>query len=82
MATKHFIVPPLGSIATSDPVALYGSFSLFLEDLSILLHLLIFLMNDSQTYKNSYEVSIVCKSQFVSKNVLQYFALTAVDSSS
>ena len=41
-------------------------------------------MNDSQTYKNSYEVSIVCKSQFVSKskNVLQYFALTAVDSSS
>ena len=34
-------------------------------------------MNDSQTYKNSYEVSIVCKSQFVSKNVLQYFALTA-----
>ena len=53
-----------------------------LEDLSILLHLLIFLMNDSQTYKNSYEVSIVCKSQFVSKNVLQFFALTAVDSSS
>ena len=39
-------------------------------------------MNDSQTYKNSYEVSIVCKNQFVSKNVLQYFALTAVDSSS
>ena len=75
MAAKHFIVPPLGSIATSDPVALW----LFL---SILLHLLIFLMNDSQTYKNSYEVSIVCKSQFVSKNVLQYFALTAVDSSS
>ena len=35
-------------------------------------------MNDSQTYKNSYEVSIVCKSQLVSKNVLQYFALTAV----
>ena len=63
MAAKHFIVPPLGSIATSDPVALW----LFL---SILLHiLLIFLMNYSQTYKNSYEVSIVCKSQFVSKNV-------------
>ena len=55
---------------------------LFLEDLSIFLHLLIFLMNDSQTYKNSYEVSIVCKSQFVSINVLHYFALTAVDSSS
>ena len=35
-------------------------------------------MNGSQTYKNSYEVSIVCKTQFV----LQYFALTAVDSSS
>ena len=28
------------------------------------------------------EVSIVCKSQFVSKHVLQYFALTAADSSS
>ena len=28
------------------------------------------------------EVSIVCESQFVSKHVLQYFALTAADSSS
>ena len=37
-----------------------GPVSQFLEDLSILLHLLIFLLNDSQskTYKNSYEVSI------------------------
>ena len=55
---QSILLSPLLEALRHPIQLLYGSFSLFLEDLSILLHLLIFLMNDSQTYKNSYEVSM------------------------